>query len=267
MPIRRRANKRRGGRRPRRVARKDPISRMPAIAGSGRGQMASIVETITGTASLVSGSAYAQIFNLALFPRAKSLASQFQFYKAARVTYTYEPLYNTFQEGGGGGGGGPSKPYMYVQMNRTQLLYAGADKAELQASGARPMPFTTMKTISYTPNWCSSGVISTNGSNPVISVAQAGLQKEYTWLTCPTQDSLGSANTTIDVIDNAINQTGTFSSTSFVVANKPVYNGHIVFFDQASGSNDIARVTVTVHWLFKGAHFSPQQGTVNPSPP
>ena len=230
------------------------------MSSGGRGQTASIVETIVGTASLSSGSVYAQIFNLGLFPRAKSLAPQFQFYKAARVTFSYEPLYNTFQEGVAT----PSKPYMYLQMNRTQLLYTGANLQELQASGARPQSFTSLKNISYTPNWCSSGVIVTNQSNPVLAVAQSGLKKEYTWLTCPTIDT-GSANTSTAVIDNAINQTGTFSGSSFVVANQPVYNGHIIAFDQSSGASDIARVTVTVHWLFKGAHFSPQKGTVDPT--
>lgn len=223
--------------------------------------MASIVETYTGLTALNPNQAYSNVFSLSYFARASALAAQFQFYKAARVTWTYEPFYNTFQEAAAA----PiSKPFMYVQMNRTQVLYTGASLAEIQGAGARPQPFVNMKTISYVPNWCSSGVVAHDSQSPT-GVKQLGLQKQYGWLACPSTD-LGDTGGALDNTDDVINQSNTVTIAK-TVNNKVTYNGHIVYFDQAFASAgttpQIARMTVTVHWLFKGAHFYP---TVAPPP-
>lgn len=262
MPLRRKraSRPRRRNNRKSRVPRGMGRSAGPSMAASGRGQYASIVETIIdpdGTYN--TGLNYNESFSLALFPRAKSLASQFQFYRAKMVTYTYEPLYNTFQQGSAG-----SKPYIYIQMNRTQMAYAGG-LAELQASGCRPKTFTTLTKVSYTPNWCSPGLVVQDGNNPASGVAQLGLQKQYAWLATPLTDT-GSQDITNDIRDQAQNLSTLYPTNNSVISNKVLYNGHVVHIDQnPSSPTPIARLTIQVHWEFKGAHFSPQKGSITAS--
>jgi len=260
MPIRRkRASRPRRNNRKTRVPRGMGRSAGPSMAAGGRGQYASIVETIIdpdGTYN--AGQNYNETFSLSLFPRAKSLAPQFQFYRAKMVTYTYEPLYNTFQQGSAG-----SKPYIYLQMNRTQLQFTNG-LAELQASGARPKPFTSLTKVSYVPNWCSPGLVVQDGDNPAQGVAQLGLQKQYAWLATPQTDT-GSADTANDIRDQAANTSNQYPTNNSVISNKVLYNGHVVHIDQqpvTTPPTPIGRLTIQVHWEFKGAHFSPQKGSV-----
>ena len=149
-PYRRRGKKmhrgRRGGRRP------------PAVATAGGAQMAKIVETLE-LADLAPNQVYSNVFTLAQFPRAFTLAGSFQFYKAAKVTYSYEPLFNTFQEQWGGATS-YSKPYMYALMNRVQNN-SPVSLANLQACGAKPQALISKRVISYKPNWCSPGLLAT----------------------------------------------------------------------------------------------------------
>lgn len=261
MPIRR--SRKGKARRPRRVMgrgrrRMGGPSAGPSLAPSGRGQYASIVETINDIDGTYNpNQLYAETLSLALFARARSLATQFQFYRAKKVTYTYEPLYNTFQQGSP-----VTKPYIYMMMNRTQLPFTGG-LAQLQASGARPKPFTSLVKLSYTPNWCSSGLVASIG-NPVAftnDVASIGIKKEYGWLACPTSDN----GTNADVVEQPTNLSTVFDSQVAVNNNVP-YNGHVVYIDQTTGSGGIARLTIQVHWEFKGAHFSPQKGSSGPPP-
>lgn len=255
MPLRKRASRRprRNNRKPRMGGRMGR-SAGPSLAPSGRGQYASIVETITdGNDDYLPNSLYPETFTLANFDRAKALAVNFQYYRAKSVTYTYEPLYNTFQEGSTG-----TKPYIYMMMNRTQLQYTGG-LPQIQHSGGRPKPFTSLFKVTYTPNWCSPGLIATDHDNPTNGVTQLGAQKQYQWLACPTSDpGTGNGN---DVNDTAINVSNLFTEPISVVTNNVKYNGHLVYIDQPGTSAAIARVTIQVHWEFKGAHYRPSKGT------
>ena len=242
------AGRKAGGRKARLNA---PPRSMPAIAEAGRGQSASIVETIQFP-DVSSNTSYAYIFDLAQFDRARTLAPQFQYYKPAKVTWTYECLYNTFQEGSN-----YAKPYMFSSMDRTQQLTASSLGA-LQHAGARSVAFTKTQTISYVPNWVSPGAVALakDGQGNVSSVYAQGYKKEYGWVNCPTR-TLGSGAGPDEVYDVLYNAS-VGQPLGIATANNMCYfNGHRMWIDQtpATTANVIARVTCTVHWLFKGAKY------------
>ena len=240
-------------RRPGRKARKGgrrKANPMPAIATAGSGQMCRIVETFEGQDTF-SNKIYQNVFSLAQFPRAAALAPYFQFYKAAKVTYTYEPLYNTFQEGSNF-----SKPYMYTLMARNQITVPYT-LDNLQECGARPRAFSSTLKIAYKPNWCSPGLVSTSRTPEgaaVDVVVNNGLQVQYKWLASP---SIRNANTPLtDQNDKPlIDSSG--APDANLVSNNVVYNGHYNFIDQlpVATQNLICRTTITVEWLFKGAKY------------
>jgi len=246
------------------------------VATAGAGQMAKIVETCE-FADLTVKDSYSNIFSLAQFPRACILASSFQWYKAVKVVWSYEPCYNTFQSGNTT----VSKPYLYIVMNRTQNQNNAQSLTQLQACGARPQALIGTKKVSYKPNWCSPGLTAINpGPTPGDrNYLSQGLQAQYGWLASPgvaasiqngnPAGSVGQLNppniTTpgLQPINQSIDTTNTNTA---ITAYSTVYNGHTSFVDQeyvGQSGQVIARLTCTVTWLFKGAVFNnpigPQQ--------
>jgi len=253
--------------------------RMPAVATAGNGQMARIVETLE-FADLTVKDTYQNVFSLSQFPRACALAGNFQFYKAVKVIWSYEPCYNTFQSGNVA----TSKPYLYVLMNRTQNQNNAPTLPQLQACGARPVALVSTKKIVYKPNWCSAGLTAvipgpTPGDRNYI---QQGLRAQYGWLasagrTLSIQNgnpagSVGNVNppditsTGLEPINqNLDNSTITLTNS----VNNTVYNGHTTYIDQeyqGAEAQVIARLTCTVHWVFKGAVFNNLIGPQSTSP-
>jgi len=267
-------------RRGRKGARRGHGRRSPNTATAGSGQMAKIVETLELN-DLAPNTAYSNVFSLAQFPRACTLAGSFQFYKAAKVTYSYEPLFNTFQENFTAGSS-YSKPYMYTLMNRVQNSKYVA-LANLQACGAKPKSLVGKHTISYKPNWCSPGLLATtvrvDPNTPQtltdITLIQQGLKAQYGWLgtsgiaprihdttpgSQPTVPAIGPEST-VPInpgVDTRPNQLQVYN-------NSVVYNGHTLWIDQKQTPDDtlICRLTVTVEWHFKGAVFN---DTITPAP-
>jgi len=203
-------------------------------------------------------------FTLAEFSRASNIAPNFKWYRAAKVIYTYDPLYNTFQDGVNAA----SKPYMYVVMNRAQQINTLNMIAveQIQTTGARPIPFVGQRKIAYKPNWCSPGLLQvrTNADGGK-DFASAGLQLQYGWLACPnTLRTITAANQIAqDSGDYPLSSShpgpgAAVYSTQWVNNNNVVYNGHYTFIDQKFTGGEtpidpVARVTVTVVWEFKGA--------------
>jgi hypothetical protein len=244
----------RGGRRAGRRPARRPAHRVPRSVGStnDRGQMARIKETLEFN-DLLSNTAYNFNFNLSQFARASALAPLFKWYKASYVEWRIEPTYNTFQEGTATN---VSIPYLYVTMNRTQDN-TGINLQDIQAMGAKGQKLTTLKKISYKPNWCSSGlnVIHFNSASALDNMATLGLKAQYSYLACPdTNNGLGNpsgfnpANPTVPAA--LLVPVG-------VIANQATYNGHSIIIDQEFGSGPtVGRVTCTVHWEFKDPHYT-----------
>jgi len=242
---------------------------MPVVATNGMGQSASIVETLQET-DLLTGLFKYGTFTLSDFPRASAVAPFFKFYRAARVVWTYEPLYNTFQDVAGA----LSKPYIYIVMNRSQEAKdLAAGFASLQATGARPRALTKNIVVSYRPNWCSPGVsmIYTNTApggpaGQLTASEPMGLKVEYAWLQTP--NSLTAINeaqrvgliTTGPVATPLPPNTGsTTAEIPLNLANCVQYNGHVAYVDQSvpnTSQNPVARLTCSVHWEFKGAKYN-----------
>jgi len=262
--------------------RKGGKGKMPNTASSGRGQMAKIIETVEFT-DLQPNVASASVFTLSQFPRAATLAGNFAFYKAAKVSWNYEPLYNTFQDTAAAS----SVPYLYTLMNRGQLNpFTVPTLKTLQACGARPVKLTSKTTIAYRPNWCSPGllaVLKPDGTEPgpISSVIQQGVKQQYDWLATSGQEVRSINGTTVEVPNNAAPITVPLDGTdgSLVVPppanviagltalNNVIYNGHFNIIDQQVDANPApcARLTCTVVWLFKGAQFN--QTFASPTPP
>jgi len=147
MPARRQRN-----RRVRRVARRKAGKRV--AKRSGTSQYAKITETYAFT-DINPGLNYNFDFNLSQFIRASQLAPNFKWYKAAKVTWTIEPLYNTFQDGTAGTE--VTMPYYYSVMNRTQ------DNSQLlltdfQAMGCKPKKMISKQVKKNRQNWFSGGL-------------------------------------------------------------------------------------------------------------
>jgi len=243
---------------------------MPAIAE--KGQTCRVIETFEAV-DINSNQSTQHVFTLAQFARASNIATNFKWYRAARVVWTYDPLYNTFQDGVNAA----SKPYMYTVMNRAQQENANnmGTVQQFQSTGARPVPFVSQKKVSYKPNWCSPGLLqvrtNTDGSKDYSS---NGLQAQYGWLATPNQ--LRKATQADQVAGDSGDYpawesnppvgTGNVSN-DFVYNNMVIYNGHYTFIDQKFTGGEtpidpVARLTVTVVWEFKGAQNPLGMGAV-----
>jgi hypothetical protein len=220
--------------------------------------MARILETVEFT-DVNADTLYNFQFNLSQFQRASALAPNFKFYKAAKVTWTLEALYNTFQENNGGTG--ISQPYLYTVMNRTQDN-TGQIVSDLQAMGAKPKKFIGKHILAYRPNWCSPGLsIFTAGTDTILNTSSPlsqGLKTQYAWLACPNTNGVGAISTFVPT-NSTTYPPGTLVAPAKIIANQVVYNGHSIFVDQLvppSAPLTVGRLTCTVEWHFKDPHFT-----------
>jgi len=247
-------------RRVRRVRRKLGIPKTLAVLP----QTASIVETVQFQ-DINPLQMSLRTFSLHDFDRARLISLNFRNVKAAMVEWTYEPLYNVFQDGAASA----SKPYLYFKMNRSLDKTIPANLADMRAMGATPRAMASTIKIKYRPNWNSPGLsVYTTSGGAVTRPVQLGQKVEYGWLQnspyLQTQDSQGAVIVPITARRNPGDlqhqQSGQLTTygyqqitnwTDFVQ-----YSGHNEFFDQAiqQGSDPdtrIARLTCTVHWIFK----------------
>lgn len=261
-------------RKPRKGRKGARKSRAPR-AKSHKTQMASIVETIEFS-EILPNTSYTGSFDLAQFARASTLAANFKFYKAAYVEFSYEPLYNFYREDPTVPQ--PSVPYFYSVMNRTQSARA-LNLFDIQATGAKPIKFTKKITKSYKPNWCSPGLLTGNpyGAGGGVSFQQGGLyinglKAEYGWLMCPEVVQLNNTGEfTSPLLPNNPALNGmTIANSLPINTNQVVYNGHDIVLEQDSAVTGavVAKVTATVHWLFKdpASHTGISSSRLTPKP-
>jgi len=245
----------------RRKPRKARISRpFPKTATAGSAQRATIIETIEFR-DLPPNVAVSATFCLSQFPRASTVAGNFAFYKAAKVVWNYEPLYNTFQDAAGNA----SVPYLYTVMNRAQLaLPLGAvpwTRANAQATGSMPQKLSKKIVVAYVPNWCSPGLQATITGGAGYTM---GSRINYGWLTSQgtvSRDASGNipnyAPTGAKPITPDDGGVGLFPLP--IAYSSVNYNGHMNYIDQevpGAEETPTCRLTCTVHWLFKGAAFN-----------
>lgn len=254
------APKRRGGKRKGR-GRKTRVPRSVRGGFNDFGQMARIKETV-GYVDVLPNMGYNFNFNLSQYRRAMNLAPNFKWYKPTKVTWTIEPLYNTFQDGNAGTE--ITVPYLYMTMNRTQDS-TGLSLEDIQAMGAKPQKLVNKKVISYRPNWCSPGlntyaVQPVQGSpsgtvNSLIRFTNMGLKAQYDWVASPVQPVPDPAdpNEPSYIVPDLPFNTGQ-DGMNAVNASQVVYNGHTIWIEQLGSTQRCARVVATVHWSFKDPH-------------
>ncbi|UAU47016.1 Cap [Chicken proventriculitis-associated circular virus 23] len=265
--------KRRGGKR--RVGRLARKSRVPrGVRGmNDHGQMARIKETVSYI-DVVPNTGYNFNFNLSQYRRAMQLAPNFKFYKPTKVTWTIEPLYNTFQDGNAGTE--ITVPYLYMTMNRTQDT-TGLSLEDIQAMGAKPQKLINKKVISYRPNWCVPGLTTyangtfntpTGTANAIIRQTHLGMKAVYDWVPSPVQvpANPSDANEPNYIVPALPFNTGQ-DGMNAVNANQVIYNGHTIWIEQLGSTQRCARVVATVHWSFKGPHCTYlEEGYTNITP-
>lgn len=258
MPVHRSRAPRRKVRR----ARRAPRARIGRSLAVKAPQMARIIETIEGN-DLFANNNYANIFSLRQFTRASQLAPCFKFYRATKVTWTYDPLYNTFQESGSGAA--PGAPYFYSRMNRTQDNY-NYTVTQLQQMGATPKRFTSQRKITYRPNWMSPGLgvarQNTEAPYDVAANGSLGAKVQYSWLPSPGPAQVPGqpiADSTVMIPANAQGPIAANVTLDPIFTNTVTYNGHSLFIDQQYLPTDttwaVCRLTCTVHWEFKDPNF------------
>lgn len=251
----------------RRLARAKPKARRVRKARMGRSmglgtQTARIQETVEFT-DIQADQIYNFTFNLSQFQRASALAPSFKFYKAARVEWRIDALYNTYQEGSAG----LAMPYLYSTMNRTQSAQP-LNIQDLQAMGAKPKKFVGAHKMVYRPNWCTPGMLLTSpvaGSGSLVVAAPIttnGLKAVYDWISSPEGNPGINKSAGNPIEFYGLNPVPGFTTGSQPLQNVPnqcVYNGHVLFVDQlipTTTPQTIGRVTCTVTWLFKEPNCS-----------
>ena len=242
-------------------------SNVPRGLTTQNNQICRVVETVAYN-DIQPNTVSTAFFTLMQFERARYLSAGFQYYKAAKCTWTYEALYNTFQEAAIPGGiVGDTVPQLYATMNRTGDAAIPNTIESMQGMGSRPTKFTRTHKISYKPNWNTPGLpVSVNIIGGATTQYMAGSQACYNWIEntnflqvtnvgTPAQNNSGqlihhisdSLNT-----DAGINAPSNNQSPSSL-AHSVVWNGHDVYFQQLQSNNDVpvARLVLTVEWHFK----------------
>ena len=215
-------------------------------------QMARIVETIEFN-RLAPNQVQAMTFNLNQFQRARTLATNFRWFKPLSVTWTIKPQFNVFQSAVGSS----SVPYIYQLMNRTQDS-SFMTQEDLLSCGAKPRKLTATTKTTYRPNWCSPGLIVQNVvplvgqfGGALNNVFMNGLQAQYGWLQSP--NALPTSQSAPQGI-TPLTKVTTYANNPVVnVPGATIFNGHQVYIDQQATTPTIPtfEVTCQVTWAFK----------------
>ena len=223
-------------------------------------QMARVVETID-LGTITPNSSNLQSFQLTNFRRAHYMSAAFAFYRAAKCTYTYQPLFNVFQDLSGSS----SLPNIYTLMNRQGDINLPQSAIDIfTATGSSPRKFNTPHKVSYKPNWTTPGMPTLTVSQGTLLVSNfiQGSQTCYNWVNKSSKGQKmypsGAGANDSGVLTTLGPDNTTFASTTFIAPNSAcdavAYLGHDVFVEQKfdTNPNPVARVTLTVEWEFKG---------------
>jgi len=201
----------------------NPRSTAPVQGNFARSVESVVYEDLTPNTGIVN------VINLQDFARSTDLAQYYQWYRITEVKYDYQPFSDTFQEGPSTGAPSTSAsaPQMYYIMDRSGRYDTATTPFTLQTiveQGAKPRKFTKNITIKYKPNTL---ILNTIGGSDGTVIASAPQLKFNSWIS--TYQPAG-AGTTPRILP---------------------YYGHIVWFDQETGTASLGRLTITVTIEFK----------------
>lgn len=239
--------------------RRAPKRKLAKRKGNRRGrapksstQMARITETIEFN-NISPNVVQSLTFNIGLFERARVLATNFRWVKPTRVTWELKPQFNVYQSGVGAN----TVPYVYTIMNRTQDS-SFMTLNDLLTQGARPVKLTSLKKLSYKPNWCSPGLLVQNVvalpggfGGALNNIVVQGLKPEYGWCQCPNLTT--QPNTVTPLASFIAPPSSQAVNTSVANLTSGVrYNGHQIYIDQLSATSTTGfRLVCKVDWAFK----------------
>jgi len=240
-------------------------SRVPRGITATQQQFCKVTETVAFQ-DILPGVQAPDSFNLMAFTRARYMANGFQFYKAAKCTWTYYPLYNTFATDAAVQG--DTVPYIYTTMNRTGDSALPNNLQAFQAMGAKPVKFIKKHVVSYVPNWVTPGLpVKLTGSSGNTIELMMGSRPCYDWinntsLRAVLNSGIPAQNLTSQLIPNTpqdlANHIGGAAAYALSAPTSAcyevIYNGHNTIFDQFVTSGElrpIGRLTLTVEWHFK----------------
>jgi len=168
--------------------------------------------------------------------RASSFATNFAFYRIAKITYVHRPYFDTFSPGlvAATPSGNPlTVPQLYWQMNRQGDAPASFDGDYLRSLGSKPIRFDDKNiTVSYKPNMLM--VAQDNAGNNASQV------KMTPWLSTDEAPA-----------------TGTFTLST------AEHYGHLLYIDAAaSAPGQVGVMDVQIHYEFKGPR-APTQTSVD----
>lgn len=221
----------------RKIARRKPVRRQKATArvNTNNPNNASCVELINDVV-LSHNTPY--IFSKAGITgvRASSFATNFAFYRIAKITYVHRPYFDTFSPGliAGVPAGNPiTVPQLYWQMNRQGDAPATFDGDYLRSLGSKPLRFDDKNiTVSYKPNMLM--VAQDNAGNNASQV------KLTPWLS--TDERPGDGTFTLSTAE---------------------HYGHLLFIDSAASAvGQVGVMDIQIHYEFKGPR-APTQSTVD----
>jgi len=233
-----------------------PRRRVGVKSGGGRRRIAkkrsaapqyAVVTETVNLGDFQANTVYSDHFSLWNFPRAKTCAESFMFYRCKSVTFEYLPSFNTFQETSGG----PTKPYFQYVMNRNGASTLLTETQMLEM-GANPIAFSSKKSITYKPNLVQSlSVLSTaTGSSGLPQSINVGSTPVYDrWLATARTLKNQSSNSVLD-----LNPPATSTPLGQIV-NQAEYYGHQWNVHTDVSSLDYQLLgTWMVHavWEFKG---------------
>lgn len=245
-----------------RVPRSLPLSR----------QTANITETMQILPGSVDGTSgfpnqiFNRIFALAQFPRAMLIAPNFRYYRAKKVTWTYTPFSNVFQQFSGTTAPDVSIPYLYTVMNRTQDAYPlgiikSSQRQSMEAMGCKPRTFTKKIVMSYRPNWCQAGaplitLTGTPPNNAVTSLQNTQSTPSYKKVAC-TNYSVSGGPLITPVVPDPNTVSGSVGVYPVVFGDLCVWGGHLDYIYQANTIADelLYNVECTVDWEFSEPNF------------
>lgn len=168
--------------------------------------------------------------------RASSFATNFAFYRIAKITYVHRPYFDTFSPALTAGvpvGNPITVPQLYWQMNRQGDAPAVFDGDYLRSLGSKPLRFDDKNiTVSYKPNMLM--VAQDNAGNNASQV------KMTPWLS--TDEAPGN--------------------TVFALSTAEHY-GHLLYIDAAAAApGQVGVMDIQIHYEFKGPR-APAQATTD----
>lgn len=195
---------------------------------------------------LNSGAAYDFNFSIQQFPRATDMQPHFRYYRAAKVTWTYEAQYNMYPPVALSSSAtivanpGDTVPQLFWKMDRLgQAPFRSV--SQMQDAGAKPIPLSRKKIISYVPNVRRLDIDPDAFQPTAVAGVSLFQSPDLNQLRFKSAPWIATDNDTKLTDEGGINQANWYGHQAVISQQNASPNG----------PNVLSRVVCTVHWQFK----------------